>query len=167
MAKRRSWEDATCPVARSLDAIGDWWSLLIVRDAFLGRRRFCEFQRSLGTARNILAARLRKLVAHGVLEVAAASDGGAYQEYVLTEKGRGLYLVLLALRQWGEGTLGDPGGTEFVLVDREKGEPVRPLELRARDGRVLGPGDIRLLDVSGDDESQPRLPQTPKDPSRR
>ena len=77
MAKRKSWEDAACPVARSLDAIGDWWSLLIVRDAFLGRRRFCEFQRSLGTARNILAARLRKLVTLGVLEAVPASCGGA------------------------------------------------------------------------------------------
>src|SRR6059058_2595620 len=102
MVKRTSLEGAECPIARSLDAIGDWWSLLIIRDAFLGRRRFCEFQRSLGTARNILAARLRKLVAHGVLDAVPASDGGAFREYVLTERGRGLYLVLVALRQWGE-----------------------------------------------------------------
>jgi DNA-binding HxlR family transcriptional regulator len=151
MAKRKSWEEAACPVARSLDAIGDWWSLLIVRDAFLGRRRFGEFQRSLGTARNILAARLRKLVAHGVLEAVPASDGGPYQEYVLTEKGRGLYLVLVALRQWGERHLCGSGGMELQLIDREKGEPVRPLELRSRDGRVLGPGDVRLVGECGND----------------
>lgn len=145
MAKRKSWEDAACPIARSLDAIGDWWSLLIVRDAFRGRRRFCEFQRSLGTARNILAARLRKLVAQGVLEALPATDGGPYQEYVLTQKGRGLYLVLVALREWGERHLDGSAGPGPRLVDREKGEPVRPLELKSQDGRVLGPGDIRLL----------------------
>jgi DNA-binding HxlR family transcriptional regulator len=152
MAKRKNWEGAACPVARSLAAIGDWWSLLIVRDAFLGRRRFCEFQRSLGTARNILTARLRKLIAHGVLEAVPAPDGGAYQEYLLTEKGRGLWLVLVALRQWGERHLDSPGAAELRLVDREKGEPVRPLELRSRDGRVLGPGDVRLLETA----DQPR-----------
>src|SRR5437763_17222064 len=100
--KRKSLEAATCPVARSLDAIGDWWSLLIVRDAFLGKRRFGEFQKSLGLAKNILSTRLRKLVSHGVLEAGPASDGSAYQEYVLAENGRRLYIVLVALRQWGE-----------------------------------------------------------------
>jgi DNA-binding HxlR family transcriptional regulator len=151
MAKRKSWGEAACPVARSLEAIGDWWSLLIVRDAFLGKRRFCEFHRSLGAARNILAARLRKLVAQGVLEAAPAPDGGAYQEYVLTEKGRGLYLVLVALRQWGEHHLGRPGEAGSRLVDRQTGEPVRPLELKSQDGRVLGPGDIRLDGDCGGD----------------
>lgn len=90
MVKRTSLQDAECPVARSLDAIGDWWSLLIVRDAFDGIRRFGEFQRNLGMAKNILAARLRTLVEHGVLAVVPASDGSAYQEYVLTEKGLSL-----------------------------------------------------------------------------
>ena len=71
------------------DAIGDGWSLLIVRDAFDGLRRFGEFQKNLGMAKNILSDRLRTLTAHGILEAAPASDGSAYQEYVLTEKGRG------------------------------------------------------------------------------
>src|ERR1700722_10444707 len=102
MVKRTSFKDAACPIARSLDEIGDWWSLLIVRDAFLGVRRFGDFQRSLGMAKNILAARLRTLVAHRILETRPASDGSAYQEYRLTEKGRGLYTVIVALRQWGE-----------------------------------------------------------------
>src|SRR5260370_24480676 len=100
--KRKSLDMAKCPIARTLDVIGDWWSLLIVRDAFLGKRRFGEFQTSLGLAKNILCVRLRKLVAHGLLEVVPASDGSAYPEYALTEKRRGLYIVLVALRQWGE-----------------------------------------------------------------
>ena len=102
MVKRTSLERDGCPIARSLDAIGDWWSLLIIRDAFLGRRRFCEFQRSLGTARNILATRLRKLVRHGVLETVPATEGAGRLEYILTAKGRDLAPVLLALKEWGE-----------------------------------------------------------------
>lgn len=79
MVKRTSFEEAACPVARSLDAIGDGWSLLIVRDAFDGLRRFGEFQKNLGMAKNILSDRLRTLTAHGILEAAPASDGSAYQ----------------------------------------------------------------------------------------
>ena len=97
--KRHSLCESPCPIARSLDVIGDWWSLLIVRDAFSGKRRFSEFQESLGLAKNILCARLQKLVSHGVLKTAPASDGSAYQEYQLTDKGRDLYVVLVALRQ--------------------------------------------------------------------
>ncbi|CAI2929385.1 Uncharacterized HTH-type transcriptional regulator yybR [Serratia entomophila] len=99
--KRKSLEDAQCPVARTLDVIGEWWSLLIVRDAFDGVRRFSEFQKGLGMAKNILSTRLRTLVAHGVLEVVPASDGSAYQEYALTAKGRALFPVIVGLRQWG------------------------------------------------------------------
>src|SRR3982751_4372841 len=99
--KRKSLESDVCPVARSLEAAGDAWSMLIVRDAFAGKRRFGELQKSLGVAKNILATRLKKLIALGVLEQVPASDGSAFQEYVLTEKGRGLFLVLVALGQWG------------------------------------------------------------------
>ena len=109
MVKRTSFEKAECPVARSLDAIGDWWSLLIIRDALLGIRRFGEFQKSLGLAKNILTVRLRALVDHGILKTAPASDGSAYQEYVLTPKGRGVFPVLVALRQWSEEFAVSPG----------------------------------------------------------
>jgi DNA-binding HxlR family transcriptional regulator len=131
-----------CPVARSLEAVGDWWSLLIVRDAFIGRKRFGEFQTSLGVAKNILTARLKKLVAVGVLDLVPASDGSAYQEYVLTEKGSGLLLVIAALGRWGG------AGSEVRLVDRKRGRPVT-LELRAEDGRRLAPGDVRLVPTPG------------------
>jgi len=125
--------------------IGDWWSLLIVRDAFLGKRRFGEFHKSLGLAKNILCVRLQKLVAQGVLTTAPASDGSAYQEYRLTNKGRSLYLVLVALRQWGERNLFKKGELDLLLVDRETGQPVKPLELRSKDGRLLGPADLRTI----------------------
>src|SRR5262245_66668368 len=97
--KRTSFAKNKCPVARSVEAVGDWWSLLIVRDAFAGKKRFGEFQRSLGVAKNILTVRLKKLVADGVLELVPASDGSAVKEYELTEKGRGLLPVIAALAQ--------------------------------------------------------------------
>src|SRR6185312_12416596 len=111
MPRRISHAEASCPVARPLDAIGDWWSLLIVRDAFDGLRRFGEFQKNIGVAKNILTARLRNLVKHGVFTTVPASDGSAYQEYVLTAKGLGLFTILVALRQWGEDFCFQPGET--------------------------------------------------------
>src|ERR1700730_2152752 len=149
MVKRTSLEKADCPIARALDAIGDWWSLLIIRDAFLGIRRFSEFQKSIGIARNILTVRLRALVDDGILQTAPASDGSAYQEYVLTPKGRGVFPVLVALRQWSEEFSGEGGGFPTLLVDRNNGRPVRKLELRASDGRLLGEGDTELRPNAG------------------
>jgi DNA-binding HxlR family transcriptional regulator len=84
--RRTSLEGDDCPVARSLDVIGDWWSLLIIRNAMVGTRRFSAFQKSLGIAKNMLAARLRTLVANGILDVVPASGGGTRHEYVLTIK---------------------------------------------------------------------------------
>jgi DNA-binding HxlR family transcriptional regulator len=142
--KRTSFVGDACPIARALDVIGDWWSLLIIRDALLGRRRFGEFQKSLGLAKNILTTRLRMLVEEGILATAPASDGSAYQEYVLTEKGRGLFPVLVALRQWSEAFDAHPEQIATCLVDRDKGRPVRKLELHAQDGRLLDAGDTTL-----------------------
>ena len=139
--KRKSLEDAACPVARSLEAVGDTWSVLIVREAFAGRRRFGEFVESLGIAKNILTDRLKKLVALGVLEQAPV-EGSPYHEYALTERGRGLFLVLMAIRQWGEGCGGE---SPYVLVDRRDRKPVRPLAFHAHDGRELAPADMELV----------------------
>jgi DNA-binding HxlR family transcriptional regulator len=141
MVKRISHKNSSCGIARPLDAIGDGWTLLIVRDAFDGLRRFGEFQKSLGLAKNILAARLRNLIAHGIMDAVPASDGSPYQEYVLTKKGRGLFPLLVALRQWGEDFFFEPDEAHVLLVDRMRGLPVRKLELRSQDGRVLGPED--------------------------
>ena len=142
--KRTSLEKAECPIARSLDVFGDWWSLLIIRDALLGRRRFGEFQRSLGLAKNILTVRLRTLVDEGILKTAPASDGSAYQEYVPTPKGRGVFPILVALRQWSEEFDRHPEQIATILVDREKGRPVRKLELHSQDGRLLSSADTTL-----------------------
>lgn len=137
MAKRNHFEDADCPVARALGAVGEWWSLLIVRDAFDGVRRFSDFQQSLGVSKGILTTRLRRLVALGILEPAPASDGTAYQEYALTEKGRGLFPVVVGLRQWGEDHCFKPGEPRSVLVDARTGQPVGRLNVQSSTGEVL------------------------------
>src|SRR5205809_6280151 len=144
MVKRTSFENDDCPIARSLDASGDWWSMLIIRDALLGTSRFSEFQKRLGLAKNILSVRLRTLVDQGILKTAPASDGSAYQEYLLTPKGRGVFPILVALRQWSEDFSCENGGFNTQLVDCNKGRPVRKLEIRAEDGRLLADGDTEL-----------------------
>ncbi len=137
MVKRVSFMHAPCPVARSLDAIGDWWSLLIIRDAMEGIRRFTAFQSSLGIAKGMLATRLRALVECGILETQAVSGGSAYREYVLTAKGQALHVVVAALRQWGEAELYGPSERHSLLVDAQDNVPVETLVLRAADGRPL------------------------------
>ena len=144
MVKRTSFEDDDCPIARALDVIGDWWSLLIIRDALMGISRFSEFQKHIGLAKNILTVRLRGLVDHGILKTAPASDGSAYQEYLLTPKGRGVFPILVALRQWSEEFDERPEEIATILVDKEKGRPVRKLELYSQDGRLLTSADTAL-----------------------
>ncbi|MGX5719567.1 winged helix-turn-helix transcriptional regulator [Shinella zoogloeoides] len=153
--KRKSFREAECPVARTLDAIGDWWSLLIVRDAFDGLRRFGEFQQNLGIAKGMLSTRLRDLVEAGVLASAPASDGSAYSEYVLTAKGRDLFLVIVALRQWGEDHLFREGEGRSELVDIETERPVSRLALYGTDGRQLAWQDTRVI-AARDAASRPQ-----------
>ena len=135
--KRTNLDDAACAIARSLSVIGDWWSLLIIRDAFDGMRRFSEFQKSLGISKGILTARLKHLVAIGVLEMAPIADEGGYQEYLLTEKGRDLFLVNVSLRQWGEDHCFDKSERHSLLIERANGQRVQRLALRGRDGKEL------------------------------
>ena len=149
MVKRTSFEGDDCPIARSLDALGDWWSMLIVREALFGVSRFGEFQKNLGLAKNILAVRLRTLIDQGILATAPAADGSAYQEYRLTPKGRGVFPVLVALRQWSEEFDEHPEEIATFLVDREKGKPVRKLALYSQDGRLLEAADTALKPRGG------------------
>ena len=100
--QRTSFEDMNCSVAQCLEIVGEWWSLLIVRDAFLGVRRFDDFQARLGISRNILNDRLTKLVDNGVLDRVPYQDNPPRSNYRLTEKGRDLWHVLTAMRQWGD-----------------------------------------------------------------
>jgi DNA-binding HxlR family transcriptional regulator len=107
MALRREYDNEVCPVARSLEVIGERWTLLIIRDAFLGLRRFEEFQASLGIARNVLTDRLNRLVDHGMLERVRYRERPERFEYHLTAKGRDLDVALAGLRQWGDAYLSE------------------------------------------------------------
>lgn len=134
-------QNKQCPVARALEVIGDRWALMILRDAFDGLRRFSEFQKNLGLAKNILASRLKLLLESGLLQLQPASDGSAYKEYVLTEKGRSVFPIVVGMRQWGERFLFEAGEVRSQLLDSAQGQPVEVLQVRAKDGRALAPGD--------------------------
>jgi DNA-binding HxlR family transcriptional regulator len=140
--KRKSLDGDVCAIARALDVIGDWWSLLIIRDAVGGLRRFGEFQKHLGAPKNILTTRLKALVEHGILEVAPASDGSVYHEYLLTKKGRSLLPTLVALAQWGEDFLFEKEEDCNLPIDLANRKPLKRMKLVARDGRELAPTDI-------------------------
>lgn len=142
--KLKSYADMDCALAQTLDVIGERWTLLILRDAFFGVRRFDQFQRRLGIARNILTARLARLVDEGILERRALSDGGRRAEYHLTKKGRDLQPAMLALTQWGDRWYpGEHDGPRIEFIDRAEGEPIRTLRPIAADGRELAPEEIR------------------------
>jgi DNA-binding HxlR family transcriptional regulator len=107
MLKRHYDGQEACSVAQTLEIIGERWTLLIIRDAFLGLKRFDDFQESLGIARNVLSDRLRRLVDEGIFERVPYAERPARYEYLLTEKGRDLFTALNALRQWGDEHLTD------------------------------------------------------------
>jgi DNA-binding HxlR family transcriptional regulator len=159
--KRTNLGRVECPVARALDEIGDWWSLLIIRDAFDGMRRFSEFQKSLGISKGILTARLKHLVAIDVLEMVPISDEGGYQEYVLTEKGRDLFLVTVSLRQWAEDHCFGKTEHRSMLVEKASGKRVPRLALQGRDGKELDSSMTFVRKVEDLDSS--RAPRNAKE----
>ena len=133
--------------SRSLDTIGEWWSLLIIRDALTGVRRFSDFQKSLGLAKNVLSTRLKKLVACGIMEQVPASDGSAYREYVLTQKGWELFPVIVALGQWGGSYLFSRGEKRLLVLDKRTGKPFR-VHLHNAKGEILTANDLELVTVT-------------------
>lgn len=141
MAKQEALRTSECPVARTLESIGERWCLMIIREAFDDVRRFSEFQKNLGLAKNILAARLKHLVEIGVFDVCPASDGSAYKEYILTERGRSVFPIVVAMRQWGERYMFEKGEIHSVLLDKVNGEPLPVLEVCSSQGARLEPAD--------------------------
>ncbi|OBY74824.1 winged helix-turn-helix transcriptional regulator [Acinetobacter gyllenbergii] len=137
-----------CPVARSVEVIGDRWSLLIVRDIMDGLHRFGDLQRSLNVARNILSDRLHKLIAAGILQTRAASDGTSYQEYILTDKGEQLFPIVVALRQWGEQYLFGENETHSVLIEKTTRQPVPLMIPISNEGTVLSTASTEVLKVN-------------------
>jgi DNA-binding HxlR family transcriptional regulator len=139
--KLKSFDHMNCSLAQTLDVIGERWTLLVLRDAFFGAKRFEQLQKSLGIARNILTARLNRLVEEEILDKRAVEAGRF--EYVLTAKGLALQPVLLAMTHWGDKYKPNPLGRRIVFVDRETGKPIQPMTVRAADGRVLAPREVK------------------------
>jgi DNA-binding HxlR family transcriptional regulator len=145
--RRKTFAHMNCSIARALEQIGEWWTFLILREAFMGTRRFDKFQRHLGIARNILSARLKKLVARGILERRVAT--GRRGEYRLTEKGRELFPVMMALRQWGDRWVLGAERAPVIVVERESCQPIAELCVTSRDGRPLRPSEVRMIPGPG------------------
>ena len=132
-----------CGIAQALEACGDWWTLLVVRDAFLGVRRFSDFERDLGIAKNVLSARLGHLVDHGIFERVDVGAEGERHEYRLTAKGEALLPVLTALREWSDEWVFGSGNEPLILRDRRTGRRVPRLRVTAADGAPLTRRDLR------------------------
>jgi DNA-binding HxlR family transcriptional regulator len=146
--RRKTFAHMNCSIARALEQIGEWWTFLIVREALMGTRRFDRFQANLGIARNILAARLKKLVARGILERSVAPEDARRVEYRMTEKGRALFPVLMALREWGDQWVVGPDRVPVIVVDRANAQPVE-VRVTGRDGRPIGWLDARMIPGPG------------------
>ncbi len=134
--------DTSCSVARSLSVVGDRWTLLILREAVLGTRRFAELQAHLGATRHLVADRLRKLVAHGVFDRVQYQDRPARFEYRLTEKGRDLYPVIVSLLGWGDRWMADEDGPPLTLVHRSCGHAMHPSLCCPACGERVGARDV-------------------------
>src|SRR5579885_2528560 len=140
--RRKSFAEMACPIARTLDIVGEWWTLLIVRDALVGARRFDEFRRS-GIADNILSSRLELLVREGILARQCYQEHPPRHEYVLTDKGHDLLPVVVALGMWGLKWTEGPGRAPRILPARW-GADVSPTFLCSSCGAAVPPGEIRL-----------------------
>lgn len=141
---RRSLDGENCSVARALDVLGDGWTMLVVREAFFGTRRFGDFERALGIAKNVLTQRLAHLVERGVLERVDAGTHGTRYEYVLTPMGKDLVTVITALRQWGDRWLTQPGREPLLVIDRRTQRAIPRLRLLDEAGRPLRALDLEL-----------------------
>ncbi|WP_424137793.1 winged helix-turn-helix transcriptional regulator [Roseomonas chloroacetimidivorans] len=150
---RTDFSTMRCPIARSMEVLGERWAILVMREAFYGTTRFDDFERHLGIASNILSARLAKLVEHGLLE---RVPEGARHAYRLTEKGRDFFPAFLALKRWSDRWMAGPEGPVIRLLDPLTGEEVSaPVPLGA-DGKPLQPETVRLAPGPGAGEAMRR-----------
>lgn len=141
--QRTSFKNMECPAARALERVGEWWSILILRDAFHGLSRFDQFQASLGIAPNILTRRLKQLTENGLLERHRYSERPPRYEYRLTAQGRDFFPVLAALLAWGNRHL-TPEGVSVQLADRESGHVLEPVLVDRRSGKPITPDNVTL-----------------------
>jgi DNA-binding HxlR family transcriptional regulator len=141
---RKRFTDQNCSIAQSLEVLGDWWTLLVVREAFLGTRRFADFEANLEISKNILSARLEHLVTHGVLAQVDAGVHGTRYEYVLTPMGKDLSTLMTALQQWGDRWIYGEGHEPALILDRHSGRRIPRVRVMDDKGHPLAPRDLTV-----------------------
>ncbi|CAN2536504.1 putative+HTH-type+transcriptional+regulator [Methylocapsa aurea] len=151
--KSQTFDALNCSVARALEQVGEWWTLLIIREAFFGVRRFSEFEQRLGISRNILSERLGKLVEFGILERQKVVGRGNPQDYKLTPKGLDLFPVIVALLQWGDKWINSEQGAPVILLERKTGSEIGPIRVVSRSGTPLRPSLIAVEAGPGADDA--------------
>jgi DNA-binding HxlR family transcriptional regulator len=142
--RRTRFEDWNCSIARATDILGDWWTPLVIREAFYGTRRFDGFTERLGIGRNILTERLRRLTDEGIFEKVAYQERPTRYEYRLTDKGRALFGVIAALYRWGNDWLATEDGPPVEMFDKRTGEEIRPAVIDEATGEPLEPRYVRV-----------------------
>jgi len=147
--KRSRSSNKECSIARAMDVVGDRWSILLLREAYYGTRRFDEFQYYLGVAPNILSTRLKKFVDLGMMTRLRLPEHSGRYEYVLTKKGRDFFPTYLALKKWGDDWLAEPEGPQVVFKDRISGRSVEYPPLLSARGEPLQLEDIEIVPGSG------------------
>ena len=155
------WEELDqqpCSLARTLSVVGDRWTLLVLRDCFLGVRRFDAFEQRLGITRHILADRLKKLVEHDILYKTPYQQRPLREEYRLTEKGLELHPVMLALVHWGDKHMADERGAPVIHIHKQCGQPMQPVTTCSCCGKQVHARDIQVLPGSGWAENAALLP---------
>src|SRR3954451_12325328 len=153
--RRTRFEDWNCSIARATDILGDWWTPLVLREAFYGTRRFDDFVAKLGIGRNILTERLKRLTDEGILTKVAYQERPARYEYRLTDKGRDLFGVLAMLHRWGNDWLVDDDGPPVEMVDRETGDVVQPVVVDEVTGKRIDARSVRVRPGSGFKPARP------------
>ncbi len=145
MLKLEKYDPLNRSIAYVLDIIGEGWTILIIREVYFGTRRFEDFQRQLGIARNILSSRLKKLCENGILDRVLIKQGGKRHEYVLTRKGKELMPLLVALTQWGDKWFPGENAEPIIFMDKEFREPIADIKVYSSRGRQLRPRDIMVV----------------------
>jgi DNA-binding HxlR family transcriptional regulator len=147
--KQNRLANKECSMARAMEIVGDRWTILILREAYYGVKRFDEFEYYVGVAPNILSNRLKKLVEAGVMARVPLPEHAGRYEYVLTEKGRDFFPAYLALKKWGDNWLAEPDGPQVVFRDRYAGRPIEYPELRTAGGKPLRLEDVEVIAGAG------------------
>ena len=139
--KLKSFDHLNCSLAQTLSVVGEHWTMLIIRDVFFGLRRFDQFQKDLGIARNVLSQRLKKLVDEDILE--KTTTDGSHPEYRLTEKGLALQPILLSMTHWGDEYMPNPKGKRLTFSDRKTGKPIKTMAVYNAEGKKLKARDVK------------------------